>query len=103
MSDTTLFLKRAASRAGQWSPVILRCTIWIVLAVATDLRHSVAEMAKKLAAGGAVTGWDWWDAILGVIVAAFLSWRTFLDETYTEHVKKQQTETEFLRSQTQQR
>lgn len=95
--------KRAATSAGQWSPVILRCALWVGLAMLTDLRHSMAEMAKRIASGGVVGSFEWSDAIVGMGIAGLLTWRTFLDQTYSRHIEEKKSETEFLRSQTQQR
>jgi hypothetical protein len=86
MSETTLFLKKGLARAAYWRPVLLRGTLWIGLAMLTDLRHSMGELGKKLADHQAITVFDWNDAWVGVGIAALLTWRTFLDQTYSQHL-----------------
>lgn len=103
MSDTAIILKNAAARASAWSPVILRCALWIGLSMLTDLRHSMAEMARQVAEGGKIGGFGWPDALVGMGIAGLLSWRTFLDQTYTRHLEQKKSDTEFLRAQAQQR
>ena len=87
--STTRFLAR---RAGYWSPVITRGLLWIGIAILTDFRHSVAELAKKIAAGGTMSGLDWCDVLVGAGLAGFIAARLYLDQTLSQHVEEKKRE-----------
>lgn len=91
-------------RASEWSPVINRALLWVGIAVLTDFRHNVGELSKKIATGGAVTGLEWVDVVVGAALAGFVALRIFLDQTYSRHVadkadKAKVSESEFFRQQ----
>ena len=66
-------------RTRHYRPVILRGTLWVGIAMLTDLRTSL----KTLAAQGTLSTMEWSDAAVGCALAGMIAWRIFLDQSMT--------------------
>jgi hypothetical protein len=71
ISDTELI-----RRTRRFSPVLIRGTLWVGIAMLTDLRTSLKTLADK----GSVSTMDWTDAAVGCALAGMIAWRIFLDQ-----------------------
>lgn len=68
-----------------WSPVILRLTLWILLAIMQDV------IKELKAAGDAILTWRWWNwviFILGALAEGIMVWRIYLDNSLSDHKQK---------------
>jgi hypothetical protein len=71
ISDTELI-----RRTRRFSPVLIRGTLWVGIAMLTDLRTSLKTLADK----GNIGTMDWTDAGVGCALAGMIAWRIFLDQ-----------------------
>lgn len=63
-----------------YSPVVLRGSLWVSIAVLSDLRHSISDFIAK----PDETSWlQWSDAVVGALLAGAIALRLFLDQTLT--------------------
>jgi len=91
-SGLTQFLKRMSDteiirRTRRYSPVILRGTLWVGIAMLTDFRTSLKTLSEK----GTLGVLEWTDAIVGCSLAGLIAWRLFLDQSMSRfHEDNQQ-------------
>lgn len=72
-----------------WRPVILRAALWIVISMLTQF---LAETKDLTRAHLATWFWlDWTKLVVGVLLSGFITWRTFLDQTLSNHIKRNET------------
>lgn len=64
--------------AKVYSPVILRGSLWIGIAVLTDFRHALTDMVTK----PILTALDWTECLSGAALQGLIAWRLFLDQSY---------------------
>ncbi len=81
-SGLTQLLKRISDteiirRTRRFSPVLIRGSLWVGIAMLTELRSSVAKLAEK----GNISTLDWSDSIVGAVLAGLIAWRLFLDQS----------------------
>jgi hypothetical protein len=71
-----------------WSPVIVRCFLWIVISMMTEFVISTKEITAD-----EVHKWfwlDWLRNLAGWLLPGLIAWRTFLDQSLSQHKEKQE-------------
>lgn len=79
-------MKRLASQATTWSPVVLRLTLWITAAVLTEFLSEVKDLTREKAA--AMFWLDWVKLAVTCLLPGILAWRIYLDQSLSDHKEK---------------
>lgn len=71
----TEFIQKTVKR---YSPVVLRGSLWIGIAVLTDFRHALTDLMTK----PILSTLDWIECVSGAALQGLIAWRLFLDQSY---------------------
>lgn len=74
-----------------WSPVIVRGSLWVIIAVLTDLRHDFHDMAVNPAKFQSMTWAGWVDIFTGAFLSGAIALRLFLDGSVARHEERLHT------------
>ena len=68
-----------------WHPIVLRCGLWITIAVLSQFLIDTEKLTQDV-----VAKWfwlDWMRFIVKTALPGFIVWRTFVDQSLTNHKK----------------
>lgn len=80
-------MKPAYSKFIKWFPVLMRGLLWIIIAIITEFLLNTKELTREK-----IATWFWLDyvkLVLTSLLPGFIAWRTYLDQSLSHHIKKQ--------------